>query len=258
MDATGMAGSRRRAELLGIPGLCRMLSDGGQTDTASATTASSRARSEPATSSASAKRSPRPRSRPRARTPRPTAMPKRLRLRADARVAAAGWSSSRRSKVRALSGRRPRAGSGSILHDRHRPACRRPMPIAIASGCAPDQESVALKRLAGVLQALRLLPTLVCLPSKKLVVFVPAQNNPRNRPPNPHERFVRDTKIPIGRVRPTSPQPPRGFLLGRLSNAGPAPRTTVPQGASVRNPSPKATFRLEAMNRWKAPRSGPS
>ena len=30
-----------------------------------------------------------------------------------------------------------------------------------------------------------------------------------------------------------------GFLLGRLSNAGPAPRTTVPQGAGVRNPSPK-------------------
>src|SRR5271166_2880712 len=36
-----------------------------------------------------------------------------------------------------------------------------------------------------------------------------------------------------------APLPARGFLLGRLSNAGPGPRTTVLQGAGVRNPSPK-------------------
>jgi hypothetical protein len=54
MDATGMAGSRRRAELLGIPGFCRMLPDGAQTDTASATTASSPAPDAPASSAACA------------------------------------------------------------------------------------------------------------------------------------------------------------------------------------------------------------
>jgi hypothetical protein len=39
-------------------------------------------------------------------------------------------------------------------------------------------------------------------------------------------RSVRDPQIPIG-SRPTRAPPPRGFLLGGLSNAGPALRTTV-------------------------------
>src|SRR5262249_37390545 len=41
----------------------------------------------------------------------------------------------------------------------------------------------------------------------------------------------RDPHIPIDRPRHKQrPFPPRGFLLGRLSNAGPAPRTTVAKG----------------------------
>jgi len=120
------------------------------------------------------------------------------------------------------------------------------MPIAIASGCAPEQERGVLTRSPVLFQAPRPRSPPACSPSKTLVVFVPAQNNPRHRPPNPHERFVRDSQIPIGRARPTSPQPPRGFLLGRLSDAGPATRTTVLQGAGVRNPSPIEASKAEA------------
>jgi hypothetical protein len=116
------------------------------------------------------------------------------------------------------------------------------MPIAIASGCAPEQERGILTRSPVLFQAPRPRSPPACSPSKTLVVFVPAYNNPRHRPPNPHERFVRDSQIPIGRARPTSPQPPRGFLLGRLSDAGPATRTTVLQGAGIRNPSPFLPF----------------
>jgi len=116
------------------------------------------------------------------------------------------------------------------------------MPIAIASGCAPEQERGILTRSPVLFQAPRPRSPPACSPSKTLVVFVPAYNNPRHRPPNPHERFVRDSQIPIGRARPTSPQPPRGFLLGRLSDAGPATRTTVLQGAGIRNPSPRLSF----------------
>jgi hypothetical protein len=96
--------------------------------TASATTACSPARFEPATSSASDNCSPLPRLRLEARTRTPTARPKHLR--ADARVAAAAWSSLKRSKARAL--RDPnRAGSGSTPHDRHS-AFRFSIPIAFA------------------------------------------------------------------------------------------------------------------------------
>ena len=55
-------------------------------------------------------------------------------------------------------------------------------------------------------------------------------------PRSPTQRSVRDAKIPIARARPTSPQPPRGFLLGRLSNAGPTTRTTV--SSRGRRPKP--------------------
>ncbi len=48
----------------------------------------------------------------------------------------------------------------------------------------------------------------------------------RPRSSNPHRR-----------ARQTVPQPPRGFLLGRLSSAGPGARPTVAK-AGARNPSP--------------------
>jgi hypothetical protein len=45
---------------------------------------------------------------------------------------------------------------------------------------------------------------------------------------------------PIARARPNSALPPRGFLLGRLSNAGPKSRPTLSEGAGVRNPRMRA------------------
>jgi hypothetical protein len=44
----------------------------------------------------------------------------------------------------------------------------------------------------------------------------------------------------IGPCRPQAltPLSARGFLLGRLSNAGATSRTTIPEGAAVRKPSP--------------------
>jgi hypothetical protein len=77
------------------------------------------------------------------------------------------------------------------------------------------------------------------LARKKPVVFAPAQNNARHPPPKPHQRSVRDPKIPIGRAKPnqTAPFPPRGFLLTRLSDDGPAPSPARLQRAVVRNPS---------------------
>ena len=59
-----------------------------------------------------------------------------------------------------------------------------------------------------------------------------------SRPQNPH------------RPHPTkrAPLPARGFLLGRLSNAGPGPRTTLTQGADVRNPRMRA--RKSTANFW--------
>ena len=65
-------------------------------------------------------------------------------------------------------------------------------------------------------------------PSKKLAVFVPDDNTGRRRSPPPHQRSLRDPKIPIGPAQPTAPLPPRGFLLTRLSAAGPAPSYSAP------------------------------
>ena len=171
--------------------------------------------------------SPRPSSRPGARRPRPRARPKHPRLRADARVAAAGWSSSRRSKAPAPHGRPRRAESGSTPHDRRRPAIRRATPFLPASSRAPEHEADVLTRSPVPLQPPRLRPPRAKSCAKNLVVSTPAANSPHRQRPKSRERFVRQPKISIGRARRTSPQPPRGFLLGRLSNAGPRSRTTV-------------------------------
>ena len=63
--------------------------------------------------------------------------------------------------------------------------------------------------------------------AEKIIAFLPAESNTRHRPPKPHDRSVPDPKIPIARARPNSALPPRSFLLGRLSNAGPTTHTTV-------------------------------
>ena len=95
-------------------------------------------------------------------------------------------------------------------------------PFLPASSRAPGQEAAARAASPVPLQAPRLRPPLAESSAKNLVVFTPAANDPRRQPPKSHERFVRDAKIPIDRARPTSPQPPRGFLLG--SQPAPAAR----------------------------------
>src|SRR5258708_22940514 len=92
---------------------------------------------------------------------------------------------------------------------------------------------------------------------------VPAPRPPQNKPPPPHRPrhstpkpdahstnlschrsapTAGDFQIPIGRPNGASTLPHRGFLLGTLSNAGPAAARSVALVAGVRNPSPKATF----------------
>src|SRR5271166_4305722 len=126
---------------------------------------------------------------------------------------------------------RPR--SGSTPHDRRR-ASRRATPFLLASNRALEQEGDVLTRSALLLQAPRPHTPLASSPSKNPVVFAPTQNNARHRPPKPHQRSVRDPKIPIGRAAPnqTAPFPTRGFLLTRLSDAGPASRTARLQRAA--------------------------
>src|SRR5208337_1775260 len=102
-----------------------------------------------------------------------------------------------------------------------------------------EQEGDVLTRSALLLQAPRPHPPLASSPSKNPVVFAPTDNNARHRPPKPHQRSVREPKIPIGRAAPnqTAPFPTRGFFLTRLSDAGPASRPARLQRAGVRNPS---------------------
>ncbi len=95
------------------------------------------------------------------------------------------------------------------------------------------QEGNVLTTSADRLQAPRPHPQLASSPARKLGVFAPAQNNAR---PKPRQRSVRGPKIPIGCDRPNSALPPRGFLLTRLSNAGPAVPDDAPApGAGIRN-----------------------
>ena len=63
-------------------------------------------------------------------------------------------------------------------------------------------------------------------------------------PPAPEvQRALRPRRQNPHRSRPPNqPQPPRGFLLGRLSNAGPTSRITVWERAGVRKPSPFRSF----------------
>src|SRR5271166_234609 len=147
---------------------------------------------------------------------------------------------------------RPR--SGSTPHDRRR-ASRRATPFLLASNRALEQEGDVLTRSALLLQAPRPHTPLASSPSKNPVVFAPTHNNARHRPPKPHQRSVRDPKIPIGRAAPnqTAPFPTRGFLLTRLSDAGPASRTARLQRAGVRNPSAMEPLAIADVSRARSP-----
>ena len=88
---------------------------------------------------------------------------------------------------------------------------------------------------------------------------VPADKTARHWPPRQPPRSLRDPQIPIGRAPPHSALPPRGFLLGRLSNAGPA--TTHDRPARGRRPKPftKPEIQIETLpkeGRLFSPRSG--
>ncbi len=145
------------------------------------------------------------------------------------------------SKARALRALHRRAGSGSTPHDRdRRPPCLA-TPLSVSSGRASDQTSPVLTTSADLFQAPRSRQALVCSRSKKLVIFAPTDNTGRLRPPQPHVRSLRDLQIPIGPAQPNRPPPPRGFLLTRLSNAGPPSSHPRLQRAGVRNPSAERT-----------------
>lgn len=71
------------------------------------------------------------------------------------------------------------------------------------------------------LQTSRRRQTRACSRPNRLA-FVPLANKTaRHWPPRRGPRSVRDAKISISRARRNSAPPPLGFLLGRLSNAGP-------------------------------------
>jgi hypothetical protein len=110
------------------------------------------------------------------------------------------------------------------------------MLIAFASPRAPEQERDVLTTSADSLQPLRPHPPLASSPPKKRVVFAPDDNTGCPPPPPPHGRSVRDPKIPIGPPSQSAPLPSRGFLLTRLSDAGPAPSPNAP--AKGRRPKP--------------------
>src|SRR5271157_1292991 len=158
------------------------------------------------------------------------------------------------SKACAPRARHHRPRSGSTPHDRRR-APRRATPFLLAPNRALEQEGDVLTRSALLLQAPRPHPPLASSPAKNPVVFAPTQNNARHRPPKPHQRSVRDPKIPIGRAAPnqTAPFPTRGFLLTRLSDAGPASRTARLQRAGVRNPSAMEPLAIADVSRARSP-----
>jgi hypothetical protein len=74
-------------------------------------------------------------------------------------------------------------------------------------------------------------------PSKTAAIAATDKNTERHRPPKPRSPPVRDPQIPIVALA-KRPLPPRGFLLGRLSCAGPGARPTVAKG-----PAPETLHR---------------
>ena len=64
------------------------------------------------------------------------------------------------------------------------------------------------------------------------------------------DEFERQQYLDCGRS--TGDNRRGGFLLGRLSDAGPKCRTTIPSGAGVRNPSPYPKFKLIADKKRRA------
>ena len=83
-------------------------------------------------------------------------------------------------------------------------------------------------------------------PSETAAVAASDENTENTRLPTPRSPTVRDPQIPIVALE-KQPQPPRGFLLGRLSSAGPSACSTVRKRAGARNPSPLLPFKFVPM-----------
>ena len=142
---------------------------------------------------------------------RPTVGLKTSRLCGAAPAAAAGWSSSRRSKARALGVPRRRPGSGSTAHDR-RPASRRAPSIASASSRAPEHEPDNRLRSPALLRPRSTPRSRASSPSKTANAAASDEHTKRRWQPTPRSPAVRDPQIPIGalakRFPPTSPRFP--------------------------------------------------
>ena len=121
-----------------------------------------------------------------------------------------------------------------------RPHPRLANPIAFASNRALDHESGDLTTPEDPPWPPPRRQTPTCSRPNRLVSLVLSDKTARHRPARRRVRFAGDLQISIARAPPNSALPPRGFLLGRLSNAGPTTRTTVPHGAGVRNPRMRA------------------
>src|SRR5271166_2465010 len=133
------------------------------------------------------------------------------------------------SKAPALSDRHHQPASGSTPHDRRR-ASHHATPFRLASSRASEQDDHVLTTSADSLKAPLPYPPLASSPPKKPVVFAPHDNTGRLPPPPPLRRSVRDLQIPIGCPQPNRASPSRGFLLTRLSDAGPAPSPRACKG----------------------------
>ncbi len=94
----------------------------------------------------------------------------------------------------------------------------------------PEHESADLATSGDPFQPPRRPQTRPCSRPNRPAFGVPSHNTARYRPSRRPPRLLRHPQIPIDRGQPNSALPPRGFLLGRLSDAGPASRTTVPNG----------------------------
>ena len=111
-------------------------------------------------------------------------------------------------------------GSESTPHDRRR-ASRLATSIAFPSSRAPEHKSADLVTSEDPLRPLRQRQTRTCSRPKRLVFVAGPVTTARRRAARRRMRSAGDLEIPIGRAPPNSALPPRGFLLARLSNAGP-------------------------------------
>ena len=132
----------------------------------------------------------------------------------------------------------------------HPPAHRRSPPPPAR---APEHERDARARSQVLLRPRPTPRSGASSPSKTPTIGASAENSERGSLPTPRSSAVRDPQIPIGAPAKRSPQPPRGFLLGRLSSAGPGRGPTVAKG---RRPKPFTNARVPELDSVRAECAG--